>query len=825
MVTIQLFEIFGSVMLKDAGVESQLDKIEKKAKGTSNVFSDTFGKIGNAALKVGAILGLGMGVSSMVSAASKAQSSLAQMGAVLKSTGDASGMTQKQLIDLASAQSQVSLQSKGANIDTENLLLTFTNLGSNVFPQCLSTVNDMSQALGQDTKSSAIQLGKALQDPLKGITALSRVGVNFTAQQKEQIKGFVATGQAAKAQQVILNELNKEFGGSALAQSKTFSGQMIILKNNLTGLGVGITNVLLPTMTSFLTWVNGNMPKIQSFTTGAITEMLNSFKAVSSFMNANVMPVFKSFTSFIQANMPTIKGIISVVTQYIQTSFNNMATVIKTLIIPAFKDFVNFVKPYMPQISSAIQTMSKVSQAVLKEVIGIINTYVIPGIKSLVSFVISHMPQIESTFKSIFKGIESVWNTILKPVLIFIVSQIQQVVGWVVANLPLIQQTFGTVMNKIGTIVKVALTILEGLWTVFGGALETIVSTLLKVVEDIISVVLNTINGNWKGAWAALIDICKTLLGGLGKIVLDILTGIGKIFLDMGATALGWGKDLIDNIGKGIIKAKDDLIKGIGDIGNAIKTKFESMFGIHSPSTVGFAWGGHIIQGLMNGMSNKDLGGFITGMIDKVKSTVGGVANSAQLNGWIMAALGITGTSLSWLAPLGQLIGFESGGDPNSINLTDSNAKKGTPSQGLMQTIPETFKTYGIAALGGITSPIANIVAGINYIKARYGDISQTPGMLSVARGGAYKGYSSGTNDFMGGMARVNEAGGEIMNLPDHTQIIPHDISMEMAKNKRDSEVKSNVYNFNIDHIVLPSVTNNGKQFMSSLITYSKTHS
>lgn len=479
----------------------------------------------------------------------------------------------------------------------------------------------------------------------------------------------------------------------------------------------------------------------------------------------------------------------------------------------------------MPQISSAIQTMSKVSQSVLKEVIGIVNTYVIPGFKSLVSFIIAHMPQIESTFKSIFKGIETVWNTILKPVLLFVISQIQQVVGWVVANLPLIEQTFATVMNKVGSIVKVALILLEGLWTVFGGALETIVSTLIKVVEDIITVVMDTITGNWKGAWSGLIDIVKTLLGGLGKIVLDILTGIGKIFLDMGATALGWGKDLIDNIGKGIIKAKDDLIKGIGDIGNAIKTKFESMFGIHSPSTVGFAWGGHIIQGLMNGMSNKDLGGFITSMIDKVKSTVGGVANSVQLNGWIMAALGITGTSLSWLAPLGQLIGFESGGDPNAVNNTDSNAAAGHSSVGLMQTIPSTFATYGISALGGITNPIANIVAGINYIKDRYGDISQTPGMLSVARGGAYKGYAAGTNDFMGGMARVNEAGGEIMNLPDHTQIIPHDVSMEMAKNKRDSEVKSNVYNFNIDHIILPSVTNNGKQFMSSLITYSKTHS
>lgn len=820
----EIFSLFGSVMLKDAGVENQLDKIENKAKGTSNVFESAFGKIGNAAVKVGAILGLGMGIGSMVSAASKAQESLAQMGAVLKSTGDASGMTQKQLVDLAAAQSQVSLQSKSSNIDTENLLMTFTNLGKNVFPQCLTTVNDMSQALGQDTKSSAIQLGKALQDPIKGVTALARVGVNFTAQQKEQIKTMVAAGNTVGAQKIILAELAKEFGGSSLAASKTFGGQMIILKNNITGLGVGITNMLLPSMTSFLTWVNGNMPKIQSVATGAITGIVNSFKIVSSFMNANVVPVFKSFSSFIQANMPTIKGIISLVTQQIQSSFKNMSEVITKLIIPAFKDFINFIKPNMPQISNAIQTMNKIGQTALKGLISILTTYVIPGFKSLVSFVVANMPQIQSTFTSIFKGVQSVWNTILKPVLIFIMTQIGQVVGWVVANLPMIQQAFGNVMGAIGVIVKVALTILEGLWTVFGGALETIVSTLLKVVEDIISVVLNTINGNWKGAWSALIDICKTLLGGLGKIVLDILGGLGKIFLDMGATALGWGKGLIDQIGAGIVKAKDDLVNKVSDIAKAIKTKFESMFGIHSPSTVGFAWGGHIIQGLMNGMSNKDLSGFITSMIDKVKSTVGGVANSVELNSWIMAALGITGTSLSWLAPLGQLINFESGGNPSAVNNTDSNAKAGHSSVGLMQTIPETFATYGIPSLGGITSPIANIVAGINYIKARYGDISQTPGMLSVANGGAYKGYATGTNDFIGGMARINEAGGEIVSLPQHTVIYPHDVSMEMARNNNKNDEKKEInYNFNIANV---SVTaNSGKGFVSSLITYSKTHS
>ena len=108
----------------------------------------------------------------------------------------------------------------------ENMLLTFTNVrnevgkGNDIFNQATSTVLDMSVALGQDTKSSAIQLGKALNDPVKGVTALQRVGVTFTAQQKDQIKTLVDSGNTLDAQKIILRELDKEFGGSAAEQGR-----------------------------------------------------------------------------------------------------------------------------------------------------------------------------------------------------------------------------------------------------------------------------------------------------------------------------------------------------------------------------------------------------------------------------------------------------------------------------------------------------------------------------------------------------------------------------------------------------------------------------
>jgi hypothetical protein len=157
----------------------------------------------------------------------------AQTDAVLKSTGHAAGLTAQAVSELASAFEAQTTFGDEAIQSAENLLLTFTNIGKDVFPTATQTVLDMSQALGQDLKSSAIQLGKALQDPIQGVNALQRVGVNFTQSQQDVITKLVDTGKGLEAQKLILAELNKEFGGSAVAAAQTYGGQLEQMKNKL----------------------------------------------------------------------------------------------------------------------------------------------------------------------------------------------------------------------------------------------------------------------------------------------------------------------------------------------------------------------------------------------------------------------------------------------------------------------------------------------------------------------------------------------------------------------------------------------------------------
>ncbi|MFI6369294.1 transglycosylase SLT domain-containing protein [Nocardia sp. NPDC050630] len=92
-------------------------------------------------------------------------------------------------------------------------------------------------------------------------------------------------------------------------------------------------------------------------------------------------------------------------------------------------------------------------------------------------------------------------------------------------------------------------------------------------------------------------------------------------------------------------------------------------------------------------------------------------------------------------ADIAAIIQHESAGDPNAINLWDSNAAKGTPSKGLMQTIDPTFNAYALPGHRDIWNPVDNIIAGVRYAIHRYGSVSNVPGIQAMHDGGHYVGY------------------------------------------------------------------------------------
>jgi hypothetical protein len=178
----------------------------------------------------------------------QAEQAMADLNATLLSTGGVSGMTVESVSALASSLQQVTMFADDTILTGQNMLLTFTNIGKDVFPMATEAMLNMSQKMKQDVSQTAIQLGKALNDPINGLTALRRVGVTFTQDQENVIKSLVATGDVAGAQAVILAELEKEFGGVARAAGQTLPGKIEIMKNSLGSLKETIYFSLLPAL-------------------------------------------------------------------------------------------------------------------------------------------------------------------------------------------------------------------------------------------------------------------------------------------------------------------------------------------------------------------------------------------------------------------------------------------------------------------------------------------------------------------------------------------------------------------------------------------------
>ena len=242
-----------------AAAEAQIKAVitaDDRASKTIGGFGTKLGDLSVGAVAAGAaIVDLGraafdFGVTS-VKAYEDSQDKLAQLNAVLKSTGGVAGWTAQNAIDLSKALQRTTKYSDESVLSVENLLLTFTDIGANIMPQATQAVLDMSTALGEDTKSASIQLGKALQDPILGITALRRVGVNFNDTQKEMVKGMVEAGNKAGAQAYIMAELNKEFGGSALAAGNTYAGSLEKMNNALNDMQESVGAALLPAIIIF----------------------------------------------------------------------------------------------------------------------------------------------------------------------------------------------------------------------------------------------------------------------------------------------------------------------------------------------------------------------------------------------------------------------------------------------------------------------------------------------------------------------------------------------------------------------------------------------
>jgi len=356
-----------------------------------------------------------------------------QTAAVLESTGGAANVTAKEVENLSLALARKTGIDDETIQSGENLLLTFRNIrneagkGNDIFNQTTEVITDMSVALGTDLNSAAIQVGKALQDPTVGLTALRRVGVSFTEQQSEMIQKLFESGERLKAQKIILHELTTEFGGSAEAQA-TASAKLGVAFGNL----AEVVGELVAPVFQFLAEALHDLVK---------------------FLQSEAGPVFEKVMDWFRGVWESIQPVAEVVGAILLPLFERAWHAIRDRLIPALEKF----EPVFKLIGLAVITFATILGAQI----------------AIAIVVISHVIDIIGKILDAFMKVVSwVRENLAEP----IVGAIQKVIDWLQRAAEFVGEKFGAAWQAIkGPVLAVIAAI--------GGAIRTLIGWVQNLID------------------------------------------------------------------------------------------------------------------------------------------------------------------------------------------------------------------------------------------------------------------------------------------------------------------------------------------------------
>lgn len=279
---------------------------------------------------------------------------------IIEQTGGAANQTIDQLKEANKQLSRRTGIDKALIASGQNVLLTFKSIanevgdGNDVFDRASSLMLDMSSVFGGDAKSAATQLGKALEDPVKGLGALSRVGVTFTDEQKALVKALVESGNTLDAQKLILDALEGQVGGTAEASADATDK----LKNVWLDFQERIGTAILPAIEKLSSW--------------AVDVALPAFERFWSFISEAWRNISALFSGEGNDQVETVKGWATEIVGLIQD-----AVKLVTAVIRKFVEWGTWIwEHYGDQITAVIKVAWDSIKANVTLIIGIIRNLV-----------------------------------------------------------------------------------------------------------------------------------------------------------------------------------------------------------------------------------------------------------------------------------------------------------------------------------------------------------------------------------------------------------------------------------------------------------------
>jgi murein DD-endopeptidase MepM/ murein hydrolase activator NlpD len=479
------------------GFQSADQEADKAGKRAGKRFGGAMGGLARAGI-VGAVAGAGIaavkGLSTAIDEAREAQKVGATTAQIIKSTGGAAKVSAAQVESLAGA------ISRKAGVDDEaiqkgaNLLLTFKNVrneagkGGAVFDRATQSAVDLSAAGFGSVENASKMLGKALNDPVKGISALSRAGVTFTDQQKEQIKTLIASGRTLDAQKIILGEVESKVGGVAAA-SATAGEKMSVAFGNL---AEQIGTAALPLLDKF-----GDL---------MVNKVVPALSRAVTFLTENVGPAFASIKNTIAPLTAGLGGL-----SLSLRSTGEAGGFITTTLIPALQGVV-----------SAGRGLAAV---------------VLPIIRQIAAAFVQSWPQIKTVVTGVFETARGIVVDVMA-----IIAQAVRIgthlisVLWAKNGAGIIRAVKGTfggivriiggAMKIVGGIVKLVLAAITGdkkkamaAWKQIWSGIKNVIVGIWRVLKNTVVALLRTLLSEIMTKWKGLLSwVSTTLKRGLARI-------------------------------------------------------------------------------------------------------------------------------------------------------------------------------------------------------------------------------------------------------------------------------------------------------------------
>jgi phage-related minor tail protein len=491
------------IIAKDRASDT-LDKVGGKADGLGSKLGKV-GKIAATAIggaAVAAVGGFSAALAQGVKDAVSFETLQRKTEAVLRSTGNAAGTSVKGVQDLAASLEHMSGVDEELIINSQNVLATFTqvrNVGQDrIFDKATASALNMSVALGQDLQGATTMLGKALNDPIKGVTALGRAGVQFTQAQKDQIRAMVESGNVMGAQKIILGELETQFGGVAKAAGSGLAGDMARLKDAFSDAFRELGTRILPHLSEFATWAAARLP-------GAIDTVVGAFSAFASLLRDEVVPVVQRVVEFMRDHWQPILGA--------------LAAVVAGVVVPAFIAWAAAAgSAAAAQIAAAAPAIA-LAGAIAAVAAGVVYAYQnFEGFRNVVDgvarfFIDTAWPMVQRFADDIVKKFGE-----LRDYAATIWPQIREAIGHAInAAKVVIETTLGVIRVVWRTVGDEMLGYARAVWDTIGGVVEG----AMKAIQGGIKTVLAVINGDWSDAW----DGIKTVLAGVWDSITAVVRG------------------------------------------------------------------------------------------------------------------------------------------------------------------------------------------------------------------------------------------------------------------------------------------------------------